>query len=110
MRMNLQPCARRRGDHAERLLGSPVDVTDEPTLRKLAENLVKDVGVDALVNTVGAYAGGIPSALWQTEAKILEHMLDLNLRSGFFLSRVFIPIMLRSGARRDGKRLRAGCR
>jgi len=80
------------GDHAERLLGSPIDVTDEPKVRKLAENLVKDIGVDALVNAIGAYAGGTP--LWQTEAKVLDHMLDLNLRSGFVLSRVFISIML----------------
>lgn len=81
------------GDHAERLQGSPVDVTDEPVVQKLAENLVKVGGVDALVNAVGAYTGGTP--LWQTEAKVLDHMMDLNLRSCFVLSRVFIPIMLK---------------
>ena len=67
-------------------------MTDEPKVRKLAENLVKDIGVDALVNAITALAGGTP--LWQTEAKVLDHMLDLNLRSGLVLSRVFISMML----------------
>jgi NAD(P)-dependent dehydrogenase (short-subunit alcohol dehydrogenase family) len=51
-----------------------------------------------LVNAVGGYAGGI--ALWETDSKVFEQMLSLNLRSGYVLSRAIVPVMLkqRSGA------------
>jgi NAD(P)-dependent dehydrogenase (short-subunit alcohol dehydrogenase family) len=51
--------------------------------------------VDALVNAVGGYAGG--AKLWEQEANIFEHMLALNLRSGYALSRAFLPAMLKQG-------------
>lgn len=81
------------------LEGFSVDVTDEAAVHDLVANLVQQhTRLDVLVNTVGAYAGGIK--LWELEAKILDKMLALNLRSGFVLARAAVPVMLKqhSGA------------
>jgi len=82
------------GANGSALSGYKVDVTDEKSTAKFAEELVSQHGkVDALVNTVGGYAGGIP--LWKTETSVLEQMVSLNLRSGFNLSRAVLPAMLK---------------
>jgi NAD(P)-dependent dehydrogenase (short-subunit alcohol dehydrogenase family) len=82
------------GANGSALSGYKVDVTDEKATAKFAEELVSQHGkVDALVNTVGGYAGGIP--LWKTETSVLEQMVSLNLRSGFNLSRAVLPAMLK---------------
>ena len=81
------------------LEGQQVDVTDEAAVRRLTEGILASLGrVDVLVNTVGAYAGGL--ALWETDSKVFEQMLALNLRSGFVLCRVIVPVMMkqRNGA------------
>jgi NAD(P)-dependent dehydrogenase (short-subunit alcohol dehydrogenase family) len=52
--------------------------------------------LDALVNTVGGYAGGVK--MWETEAKLFDRMLDLNLRSGYVLARAAVPTMLKQGS------------
>jgi len=71
------------------LQGRRVDVTSE---NETAE-FVRNIGaIDIMVNCVGAYAGGSP--LWKTEVNVFEKMLDLNLRSGFILSRSVVPVML----------------
>src|SRR2546430_16166584 len=48
-----------------------------------------------MVNTVGGYAGGLK--LWEMETKLFEQMLNLNLRSGYALSRAAVPAMLKQG-------------
>src|SRR6059036_2762908 len=81
------------------LEGYQVDVTDEGAVRRLTEQLLASHGrIDVLVNAVGGYAGGQP--LWETDSKTFDQMLALNLRSGYVLSRVVVPVMLkqRSGA------------
>src|SRR5262249_25754419 len=60
----------------------PLDATDESACRNLVDGLTARHGrLDFLVNTIGAYAGGKP--LWETEPKLLQFMLALNLYSGF---------------------------
>lgn len=82
--------------YASRLEGHEVDVTDESAVRQFVEKLLsKHSRLDALVNTVGGYAGGLK--LWEMETKVLEQMLNLNLRSGYVLSRAAIPAMLKQG-------------
>ncbi len=49
--------------------------------------------LDALVNTVGGYAGG--ATLWELETKVFDTMLSLNLRSGYALARAVLPAMLK---------------
>ncbi len=84
------------GASKERLEGYGVDVTDEGAVTGLIENLLKKHGrIDALINTVGGYAGG--AKLWDLDTKVFEQMLALNLRSGFMLSRAVVPVMLKQG-------------
>ncbi len=83
--------------HASRLEGFRVDVTDETATRQCVEQISAQHGrLDVLVNAVGAYAGG--TALWQTDAKVFDTMLALNLRSGFVLARAAVPVMLKQGS------------
>jgi NAD(P)-dependent dehydrogenase (short-subunit alcohol dehydrogenase family) len=81
------------------LEGHQVDMTDEGAVRGLTERIVAGRGrVDVLVNAIGGYAGGAP--LWETDSKVLDQMLSLNVRAGYILCRAVVPLMLkqRSGA------------
>jgi len=81
---------------AGRLEGHEVDVTDEAAVRQLVERiLTKHRRLDAVVNTVGGYAGGLK--LWEMETRVFEQMLNLNLRSGYALARAAVPAMLKQG-------------
>ena len=80
--------------NTSRLEGQRVDVTDETAARRLVEDVAaKYQRLDALVNTVGGYAGGVK--LWDLETEVLDRMLALNLRSGYALSRAVVPVMLK---------------
>ncbi len=82
--------------HAAALEGHPVDITDEASTAAFVSGLLAQHGrLDAVVNTIGGYAGGIK--LWELETKILDTMLLLNLRSGFTLARAVVPAMLKQG-------------
>jgi NAD(P)-dependent dehydrogenase (short-subunit alcohol dehydrogenase family) len=82
--------------NASRLQGQRVDVTDETESRRFVEGtLAQHKRLDALVNTVGGYVGGVK--LWDLDAKALDQMLALNLRSGYELVRAAVPAMLRQG-------------
>ena len=84
------------GANDGRLDGHEVDVTDEAAVLRLIESVLERHGrVDALVNAVGSYSGG--KKLWEQDAKTLDRMLDLNLRSGYTLLRVVVPTMLAQG-------------
>jgi NAD(P)-dependent dehydrogenase (short-subunit alcohol dehydrogenase family) len=84
------------GANATRLEGHRVDVTDEAATRGLVEAVVARHGrLDALVNTVGGYAGGIELA--ELDTTVLDHLLALNLRSGYALARAVLPAMLSAG-------------
>jgi NAD(P)-dependent dehydrogenase (short-subunit alcohol dehydrogenase family) len=79
-----------------RLDGHRIDVTDEAAVSQLIESILAQHGrLDALVNTVGGYAGGVK--LWELETDVLDRMLALNLRSGYALSRAAVRVMLKQG-------------
>jgi NAD(P)-dependent dehydrogenase (short-subunit alcohol dehydrogenase family) len=81
-------------EHVARLEGQKVDVTDEAAVHAFVDgHVTKHDTVDVLVNTVGGYAGGLK--LWEMDAKVFDRMLQLNLRSGFALSRAVVPAMLK---------------
>jgi NAD(P)-dependent dehydrogenase (short-subunit alcohol dehydrogenase family) len=87
------------GPHASSLTGHAVDVTDDNSVRAAVNKITVTHGhIDILVNTVGAYVGGLK--LWEIEPKFFGQMLDLNLRSGYLLARNVVPVMLKqkSGA------------
>jgi NAD(P)-dependent dehydrogenase (short-subunit alcohol dehydrogenase family) len=76
------------------LSGESLDVTDASAAAQAMGRLVARHGrIDALVNTVGGWAGG--AKLWDTDGGTLDRMLTLNLRAGFVLSRAVVPAMLR---------------
>src|SRR5215470_13961075 len=82
------------GAKAAALEGSLVDVTDEQVTAALVASIVAQHGrLDALVNTVGGYVGGV--ALWDLETKVFDTMLSQNLRSGYALARAVLPAMLK---------------
>jgi len=82
--------------NAVRLQGHEVDVTDEAAVNQLIERiLLKHGRLDAMVNAVGGYAGGLK--LWEMETTVFEQMLNLNLRSGYALSRAAVRAMLQQG-------------
>ncbi len=85
------------GAKAAALEGSLVDVTDERATTELVAGVVARHGrLDASVNTVGGYAGGV--TLWELETKVFDTMLSLNLRSGYALARAVLPAMLKQRA------------
>jgi NAD(P)-dependent dehydrogenase (short-subunit alcohol dehydrogenase family) len=87
------------GADASNLVGADVDVTDEPAVQKFLSAVISEDGrLDFLVNTVGAYAGGVN--LWNTDPDVLDQQLKLNLISGYVLCRAVVPLMLKqqSGA------------
>jgi NAD(P)-dependent dehydrogenase (short-subunit alcohol dehydrogenase family) len=84
------------GENASRLDGRVLDVTQESAVREWIGDVRSHHGrVDALVNTVGGYAGG--KKLWDDDPSVLDRMLDLNLRSGWILARAVVPVMLAQG-------------
>lgn len=88
---------RKAGSASSLLEGHRVDVTDEAAVGQLINQVFGRYGrLDAMVNTVGGYAGGIK--LWELETKTFELMLALNLRAGYALSRAAIVPMLKQGS------------
>lgn len=82
--------------NGSRLEGFAVDVTNEAEVSKLIEGVAARHGrLDAIVNTVGGYAGGVK--LWELDTKVFDQMLALNLRSGYALSRAAVRVMLKQG-------------
>ena len=82
------------GPAVSRLEGHRVDVTDEAAVGTLIADLLSKYGrLDAMVNTVGGYAGGVK--LWELETRVFDQMLSLNLRAGYALARAAIVPMLK---------------
>lgn len=80
--------------NATALEGRLVDVTDELAAAEFANDVVSRHGsLDAVVNTIGGYAGGIK--LWDLKTEVLDSMLSLNLRSGYALAKAVLPTMLK---------------
>jgi NAD(P)-dependent dehydrogenase (short-subunit alcohol dehydrogenase family) len=76
------------------LTGESLDVTDDAAVSQAVGRIVGQHGhLDALVNTVGGWAGG--SKLWESDPKSLDRMLALNLRAGHVLCRAVVPVFLK---------------
>jgi NAD(P)-dependent dehydrogenase (short-subunit alcohol dehydrogenase family) len=82
------------GANGSALEGYPVDVTDEDATATLIDRVLLQHGrLDAAVNAVGGYAGGMK--MWELPTKDFDRMLSLNLRSGYALARAALPAMLK---------------
>jgi NAD(P)-dependent dehydrogenase (short-subunit alcohol dehydrogenase family) len=78
------------------LTGARVDVTDAQAVEKFVTEIVTRHGrLDILVNTVGAYTGGVN--LWEVNPGEYDRLLQLNLKSGFVLARAVVPQMIKQG-------------
>jgi NAD(P)-dependent dehydrogenase (short-subunit alcohol dehydrogenase family) len=76
------------------LEGHSVDILDESGVGQFIDRIIANyTRLDAMVNTVGAYAGGVK--LWDLDTKVFDQMIALNLRSGLLLSRAVVPAMLK---------------
>ena len=74
--------------------GTRLDVTDAQAVSKFVADAAAQHGrLDILVNTVGAYAGGVP--VWETGQPTYEKMLQLNFTAGFVLAKAVVPQMIR---------------
>ena len=84
------------GAESSRLAGRPVDVTDEKAVQQLIAGIRAEHGhLDILVNTVGAYAGGMK--LWEMDTKVFEQMFALNLQATYTLARAAAQQMMTQG-------------
>lgn len=85
------------GENSASLEGYLVDVTNESAVAQFVDAVVQRHGrVDALVNAVGGWVGGVK--LWDTAPEDFERMINMNLRSGFMLARAAVRVMLKQGA------------
>lgn len=70
------------------------DVTDEDSVNNFVQKAVEKHGrVDILFNIVGAYAGGTDVA--NTEGRIWDSMMNVNLKSAFLCSKAVLPYMIK---------------
>jgi NAD(P)-dependent dehydrogenase (short-subunit alcohol dehydrogenase family) len=88
------------------VLANGVDLADPHAAAAAARAVLERFGrVDALVHTVGGFAGGRPA--WETEVEEWERMLALNLRTTVNAVRAFVPTMV---ARKSGRVVAVGAR
>ncbi|MBX3736567.1 MAG: SDR family oxidoreductase [Candidatus Didemnitutus sp.] len=75
----------------------PGDASDEAAVAKLARAVAKRFGaVDVLINNAGAFT---QAKFADTTVAAFDHMIAVNLRSAFLVTRAFLPAMT---ARRRG--------
>lgn len=70
------------------------DVTDEPSVEKLAKTIIDKFGrIDFLLNIVGAYVGGTDIA--DTDLSQWDLMMNVNLKSAFLCAKTVLPHMVK---------------
>jgi len=85
------------GADASRLSAQRVDVFDNAAVERMIAGIADEKKrIDALVNTVGGFGGG--AKMWESDPAVLDRMLDLNVRAGFFLARAAAKEMVREGS------------
>jgi NAD(P)-dependent dehydrogenase (short-subunit alcohol dehydrogenase family) len=83
----------------ERFSAIQSDLSTGESARRLIDGVVGKYGrVDGLVNLIGAFAGGATVA--DTDDATFDRMLDVNLRSAFYLMRAVLPHMRAQGSGR----------
>lgn len=76
------------------LSGAELDATSESVTQQFVNDVAAKHGsIDALVVTIGGYAGG--KNVWESDASTFEQMTDLNLRAAWALARAVAPVMIR---------------
>src|SRR6516162_10411313 len=79
-----------------RFVAMPSDLTDAASAGQLVDCVIQRFQqIDVLVHVMGGFSGGKPIA--ETDDATWEHMMNLNLRSGFNIFRAVIPRMRAAG-------------
>lgn len=85
------------GARSSALNGLAVDVTADAAAEQLVGRIVAQHGrLDVLVNAIGGYAGG--TKLWETDPKVFDRMIALNLQAGFAILHAAVPAMLKGAS------------
>ena len=75
----------------------PAEISTAAGANGLVESVVSRFGrLDAVVHTVGGFAGG--KAITETDDATFQRMMDLNLNSAFYLLRAVLPAMRKTGS------------
>lgn len=82
-----------------RFTAFPAELAGGPSAGALVAKIIERFRkIDILVDLIGGFAGGKPVS--ETDDATLERMLDLNLRSAFYMARAVLPVMRASGTGR----------
>jgi NAD(P)-dependent dehydrogenase (short-subunit alcohol dehydrogenase family) len=82
-----------------RFVAVPAELTGGDAARAVVDAAIERFQhIDILVHLLGGFAGGAPVA--ETDDATLERMLDMNLRSAFYMLRAVIPPMRAAGSGR----------
>lgn len=74
----------------------PCDVTDEPAVGRVADQVLTSLGVPAaVVNIAGTFR---PGPLLETDLDSFREQIDSNAVSAFIVSRAFLPALIAKGA------------
>ena len=77
----------------------PAELSSGEAARRLADEVAeKFQKIDILIHLVGSFAGGKP--VHQTDDETFERMLDVNLKSAFYMARAVLPHMRNRGGGR----------
>ena len=94
-------------DFAEgEFIAIPGDLSNENGARAIVKQSIDKSGrLDIVVHTVGGFVGG--TSVGETDEATLDRMLDLNLKSLFYILRAALPELLKTG---DGRVIGVGSR
>jgi NAD(P)-dependent dehydrogenase (short-subunit alcohol dehydrogenase family) len=82
-----------------RFAAMPAELSSGEAARQLASDVVaRFQRIDILVHLVGGFAGGKP--VHESDDETLERMLDMNLKSAFYIFRAALPHMRNRGSGR----------
>jgi len=74
----------------------PAEISDGESARRVVDETIAKAGrIDGLVHLMGGFAGG--QSVTDTDDATLDRMLDLNLRSAFYMFRAILPRMREQG-------------
>ena len=82
-----------------RFVAMPAELSTGEVARQLADRVAaKFQRIDVLAHLVGGFSGGKP--VHETDDATLDRMLDMNLKSAFFMTRAVLPHMRNQGGGR----------
>jgi NAD(P)-dependent dehydrogenase (short-subunit alcohol dehydrogenase family) len=79
-----------------RIFTAAVDVTDEASIARATDALIRDAGkIDILVNNAGITGGNAPT--WELRPEIWRRVVEVNLIAPYLTCRAVVPHMIAGG-------------